>query len=375
MDLRKPLYDIEREAKPSLVCVTGGTGYIAGAIVRRLLASGHSVRITCRDPGNEARLRYLRSLPGADRRLEVYKADLEHVGSFDTPVTGCDYVIHTASPVIMRPPKGKEVELVIRPAVAGVENVLASVAKSGSVRRVVMTSSVAAVVGDHWERGRHHVFTEADWNLTAAETHLPYHRSKLLAEKRAYELCAEQDQWTLITIQPPVVQGPPPGNVKCEVVGFMRKLLNGGYYPWAPPSGAGYVDIDDVAAAHTLAMVTPSAQGRYIVSARSMTLGHYVDLLRPEYSKYKLPFLPLPLWVIWLNSLLFGGPVDLALLRAVHGKVPHFDCSKAKRELGLTFMDTRRTAQDMAAALLELGLVRRLPGAPVGSFYLALAKL
>lgn len=51
-----------------------------------------------------------------------------------------------------------------------------------------------------------------------------------------------------------------------------------------------------------------------------MTLGRYVDLLRPEYSAYKLPFLPLPLWVIWLGSLLFGGPVDLALLRAVHGK-------------------------------------------------------
>jgi hypothetical protein len=52
------------------------------------------------------------------------------------------------------------------------------------------------------------------------------------------------------------------GNVKCEVVGFLRKMLNGGYYPWAPKSGAGYVDIDDVAAAHTLAMVTPKASGR-----------------------------------------------------------------------------------------------------------------
>ena len=52
------------------------------------------------------------------------------------------------------------------------------------------------------------------------------------------------------------------GNVKCEVVGFMRKIMNGGYYPWAPKSGAGYVDIDDVAAAHTLAMVTPKASGR-----------------------------------------------------------------------------------------------------------------
>jgi len=52
------------------------------------------------------------------------------------------------------------------------------------------------------------------------------------------------------------------GDVKCEVVGFMRKIMNGGYYPWAPKSGAGYVDIDDVAAAHTLAMLTPKASGR-----------------------------------------------------------------------------------------------------------------
>jgi len=72
------------------------------------------------------------------------------------------------------------VELVIGPAVAGVENVLAAASRAGGVRRVVMTSSVAAVVGDHCERGRGHVFTEADWNLTATETRLPYHRRRSL---------------------------------------------------------------------------------------------------------------------------------------------------------------------------------------------------
>jgi len=109
------------------------------AIVRRLLAGGHTVRITCRDPSNKTRLAYLNSLPGAAARLSVFKvstvscsrlyscpaelgcpskqarelicsapqADLEHAGSFDEPVRGCEYVIHTASPVIMRPPKGK----------------------------------------------------------------------------------------------------------------------------------------------------------------------------------------------------------------------------------------------------------------------------
>ena len=70
----------------------------------------------------------------------------------------------------------QEMERLIGPAVRGVENVLSAVEAAGSVERVVMTSSVGAVVGDHWERGRDHIFTEADWNLTATQSFLPYHR-------------------------------------------------------------------------------------------------------------------------------------------------------------------------------------------------------
>ncbi len=70
----------------------------------------------------------------------------------------------------------QEYETVIRPAVGGVENVLSAVDKTPSVQRVVMTSSVGAVAGDHWERGPNHIFTEEDWNQTATETFLPYHR-------------------------------------------------------------------------------------------------------------------------------------------------------------------------------------------------------
>ncbi|CAL8464641.1 g4176 [Coccomyxa elongata] len=363
--LRKPLYEIERAAEPTSVCVTGGTGYIAGAIIARLLAAGHTVHATVRDPNSQTKLQYLKSLPGAETRLHFFKADLENAASFLAPVKGCKYVLHTASPVVMNPPKGKEYETVIRPAVGGVENVLSAVDKTPSVQRVVMTSSVGAVAGDHWERGPNHNFTEEDWNQTATETFLPYHRSKVLAEQKAFEVCEGQSRWSLVTILPSVVQGPPPGNVKCEVVGFMRKLMNGGYYPWAPKSGAGYVDIDDVAAAHTLAMLTPKASGRYIVSAQSMTLPQYIDRLKPEYGMYKLPFVPLPFWVIWIAITLMGSKVfDKELLRCTVGKVPHFDTSKVKTDLGLDFMDVRKTAQDMAASLLELGVVKRLPGAP-----------
>ena len=79
------------------------------------------------------------------------------------------------------------------------------------------------------------------------------------------------------------------GNVKCEVVGFMRKLMNGSYYPYAPRSGAGYVDIDDVAAAHTLAMLTPQASGRSALETLSL------DALSQLTSVCNVQLIPVPL--------------------------------------------------------------------------------
>lgn len=67
-------------------------------------------------------------------------------------------------------------EKLIRPALEGVENVLAAVDRVGGVKRVVITSSISAVVGDHYERGRYHLYNEDDWDLSATDTFLPYHR-------------------------------------------------------------------------------------------------------------------------------------------------------------------------------------------------------
>lgn len=63
-------------------------------------------------------------------------------------------------------------------------------------------------------------------------------------------------------INPCLVCGPPLGNMKCESVGFMRKLLGGSYMGLLPSVAYCVVDVDDVAAAHTLAMVTKEAKGR-----------------------------------------------------------------------------------------------------------------
>jgi nucleoside-diphosphate-sugar epimerase len=118
------LYDIEKVGTPLTVCVTGATGFLAGAIIERLLVAGHNVRGTMRDSSNTSRVSHLLELPGASERLTFFSADLLRAGSFDKAVAGCDYVIHAASPFILNVPKGKEKATVIDPAVKGVEHVL-----------------------------------------------------------------------------------------------------------------------------------------------------------------------------------------------------------------------------------------------------------
>jgi nucleoside-diphosphate-sugar epimerase len=74
--------------------------------------------------------------------------------------------------------------------------------------------AAGAVVGVHDERGTGHMFTEDDWDLSASETFLPYHYSKTLAELDLWKLHEQQSRWSLVTLQPGIIQGPPLGELK-----------------------------------------------------------------------------------------------------------------------------------------------------------------
>ncbi|XP_057978580.1 phenylacetaldehyde reductase-like isoform X3 [Malania oleifera] len=127
-----------------VVCVTGASGYIASWLVNLLLRRGYTVRATVRNPHDPEKTQHLRSLDGAKEKLHLLKADLSEEGSFDSAVDGCEGVFHTASPVSFAV-NDPQAEL-IDPALKGTINVLRSCAKVPSIKRVVITSSMASVV-------------------------------------------------------------------------------------------------------------------------------------------------------------------------------------------------------------------------------------
>uniref|UniRef100_A0A2P2JKB9 3-beta hydroxysteroid dehydrogenase/isomerase domain-containing protein n=1 Tax=Rhizophora mucronata TaxID=61149 RepID=A0A2P2JKB9_RHIMU len=126
-----------------VVSVTGGSGYIAAWLVKRLLQSGYVVKATVRDLNDSNKTAHLLALDGAEERLHLFPADLLEEGSFDAAVDGCHGVFHTASPVNFTA-ANPQVDL-INPAVKGTLNVLRSCLKVPSVKRVILTSSLATV--------------------------------------------------------------------------------------------------------------------------------------------------------------------------------------------------------------------------------------
>jgi len=185
------------------ICVTGASGFIASYVIRELLDGGYAVRGTVRGLTKGNTYEYLTSFPGAAERLELVQAELLTEGSYDEAIAGCEYVIHTASPYVLDV-KDPQLDLV-DPALKGTLNVLQACAKAGSVKKVVLTSSVAAGFD---EPVSGHVYAEKDWNETSSLTRNPYFYSKTLAERSAWEFVEKENPaFELVVINPGVVIG------------------------------------------------------------------------------------------------------------------------------------------------------------------------
>ncbi|KAK8655188.1 hypothetical protein V6N13_107778 [Hibiscus sabdariffa] len=189
------------------VCVTGASGFVASWLVKQLLLRGYNVNASVRHPNDPRKTQHLLALEGAENRLKFFKANLLEDGSFDSVVEGCEAVFHTASP-FFNDVVDPQAEL-IDPAVKGTLNVLNSCAKAASVKRVVLTSSIAAVAYERKPRTPDVVidenwFTDPDY---CKGLKLWYVISKTLAENSAWKFAKEKGI-DMVAINPGMAIGP-----------------------------------------------------------------------------------------------------------------------------------------------------------------------
>ena len=346
-----------------LVLVSGATGFIASHTIQQLLISGkYRVRGTVRSLKSEEKVKAMRELvPDAKYPLELCEADLQDKDSWIPAVKGCDYVLHIASPF----PSGipKDPEEVIRPAVDGALNVLSVCADSGTVKKVVLTSSVAAVSnGGAGHPGRKDdTYTEDDWSNP--DVCPPYERSKALAEKAAWEFVQglpDEKKFDLVTICPGVVFGPLLTKNAGTSVGFIKSML-AGEVPGVVNITVMAVDVRDVAKAHISAMEKPVSNGkRYILVGESdLPFKDICGYINKEFvpQGYKASGkMTIPKFMAKFISL-FNN--DMSLLYPSIGKHLIFVNDRMVNELEIQPIKIEQSVIDTAYSLIEFGVVKK----------------
>lgn len=343
---------------PSKVLVTGVSGYIASWVVKHLLDRGYTVHGTVRSVKNEEKVAHLLSLADNSKgTLRLFEADLLVPGSFSEAMEGCEYVIHMASPFFVAGVKDPMQQL-IKPAKEGTQNVLDTATRMPSVRRVVVTSSVAAIMGDAKEGQAlpNNTFTDKHWNTSSTVNHRPYAFSKTVAEKTAWKIAKDQGQWDLVTINPGFVFGPSLSKRSDSTsVNFVMDLASGKFLFGLPEMYSSIVDVRDVSLLHVLAMEKPEASGRYIGVAAVETFFQIGQLLKNEVGGgYKWPAIQAPKWLAKLVGPLFGQS-----RKEIENNVGYpyqFDHSRS-RELGLSYRPVEKTLVQHLEQLIADGLV------------------
>lgn len=332
-----------------VILVTGASGYIAGFIIKQLVEDGWTVRGTIRDLKKADAARKSLGMPD----LELFAANLSGDAGWEEALAGCDYVQHIASPLPEREPKDEQ-EL-IRPATEGALRVLAA-AKGAKVKRVVMTSSMAAIAYGHPEPRP--VFTEANWtDPTNPETYA-YIRSKTYAERAARDWMARYGiGMEFVTVNPSAVLGPVLGSDFSASLLLIKKLLDGSL-PGLPRLGFAVVDVRDVADLHVRAMIAPGLNNeRFIAAGRFMWMRDVAEVLRAQVGDKakRVPTRGLPDWLLRIAAR-FDPTVRMVVPEL--GKVRECSSAHAKDVLGWVPRDEERTIVDCAESLIAHGLVK-----------------
>ncbi|QQP97372.1 SDR family oxidoreductase [Lysobacter enzymogenes] len=341
--------------EPATILITGGSGFLGSRCIAQALAAGHRVRASVRDLAREPQLRAVLARAGVDAgdRLSLHTADLRDDAGWAQAAAGCDYALHVASPFPADIPRNAD-ELIV-PAREGTLRVLRA-ARDAGLRRVVLTSSFAAVGYGHPPRSQ--PFDEETWSDTATPL-APYVASKTLAERAAWDFIATYGgSLELATVNPVGIFGPVLSDDFATSILLVKRLLDGAL-PGAPKLYFGVVDVRDVADLHLRAMTDPAARGqRFLATAGDfLSVAQMAAVLRDELgaAARRVPSRQLPNWLVRLAAL--ADPTVRQILPDL-GKFKNASNAKARRLLGWNPRSAPEALLATARSLIELGLVR-----------------
>ncbi len=342
------------------VMVTGATGYVAGWLVKKLLDEGLTVHAAVRDPENKEKLKYLDAIaqqsPG---KINYFRANLLEPGSYEVAMQGCELVFHTASPfinVVDNPLRD-----LIEPALKGTQNVLNSINITETIKRVVLTSSCAAIFGDAEDLlslpGQ--TADESNWNTSSTLKHQPYSYSKTLAEKEAWKINKKQEYWDLVVINPSLVLGPGISpHITSESFNLIKMLGDGTLKSGAPGMDMGIVDVRDVAEAHYNAGFTPEASGRHIISADHRTFLEMATILREHFGNdYPFPNRELPKFLAWIFGPMQG--IKRKMISRNFGYPWKVDNTKSKEKLNIHYRNIDNSIIEFFQQMIENGVFKK----------------
>lgn len=333
------------------VLVTGASGYIAGYVVKALIADGWAVSGTVRSLAKADAVRA--SLGVTADQLPLNAADLTSDAGWTEAAAGCDFVQHIASPLPTGATKS-DADLIV-PARDGALRLLRA-AKAAGVRRVVMTSSVAAMC--YGKPGKTRTYSEADWSDLASPDTNAYAKSKTIAERAARDwIAAEGGGMEYCTINPALVLGPVLGTDFSGSLAVVTKML-GGELPGLPRIGFGICDVRDIAAAHVAAMTIPGmADERFLCSGDYLWMEDVAAILKSRLADKakRVPSMKLPNFLVRLSAL-FDPEIRLVLPELGRERVG--DASHARAMIGWNPRPAAESIVDTARSLIAAGLVK-----------------